>query len=163
MERDPRTPLIELPVVDQRQKGKPRDQLAPGENLCDYCTAKCCQYIALQIDTPTDRNDFETLRWFMYHQRVGLFVDDGDWYLIVYTPCRHVQPNHRCGVYETRPQICRDYTTDNCEYDDSWVYDQYFETPEQLEEYIEAVLGPAKGKSIRSRPPHRPPSATPTA
>jgi len=49
-------------------------------------------------------------------------------------------------------QICRDYTTDNCEYDDTYVYDHYFETAEQVEEYMEAVLRPGK-EGIRSRRP----------
>ena len=40
------------------------------------------------------------------------------------------------------PSICREYTTEHCEYEDEWVYDQYFETPEQVVEYMEAVLGP---------------------
>jgi Fe-S-cluster containining protein len=62
-------------------------------------------------------------------------------------------PNNRCGIYETRPQICRDYTTDNCEYDDDWVYERYFETAEQVEEYMEAVLPRKKGESIRSKEP----------
>ena len=58
--------------------------------------------------------------------------------MLVHTVCRHLQDDHRCGIYETRPQICRDYTTDNCEYDDSYTYDQYFETPEQIAEYTNA-------------------------
>ena len=49
-------------------------------------------------------------------------------------------------------QICRDYSTDSCEYEDDWVYDQYFETPEQVEEYAEAVL-PRRNGSIRSLQP----------
>ena len=56
----------------------------------------------------------------------------------------------------TRPQICRDYSTDNCEYEDDWVYEQYFETPEQVEEYMEAVLPPKRGQSIRSPQPGLP-------
>ena len=72
-----------------------------------------------------------------------MFVEDGDWYLLVHTQCRHLQPDNRCGIYETRPNICRTYTTDNCEYDDHWVYDHYWETAEQVMEYAEAVLGPA--------------------
>ncbi len=58
-----------------------------------------------------------------------------------------------CGIYETRPQICRDYQTDNCEYDDDATYDQYFETPEQVVEYMDAVLPKKKGESIRSSQP----------
>ncbi len=51
------------------------------------------------------------------------------------------------------PQICRDYSTDNCEYEDDWVYEKYFETPEQVEEYVDAVLPREKGHSFRSRRP----------
>ncbi len=72
-----------------------------------------------------------------------MFVDSGIWYLMIQGDCQHLLPDHRCGTYETRPRICRAYTTDNCEYGDEGLYDQYFETPEQLWEYAHAVL-PAK-------------------
>ena len=32
------------------------------------------------------------------------------------------------------------------EYDDDWTYDHYWEAPEQVEEYAEALLGPRKAK-----------------
>lgn len=41
---------------------------------------------------------------------------------------------------ETRPQICQDYTTVNCEYDDGYTFDRYFETAEQVEEYSNAIF-----------------------
>ena len=121
-----------------RQCAKPhREDLEPGEILCQYCAAKCCCYFALPIDTPTSWKDFEYIRW----------------YLLVHTRCRHLDENNRCDSYETRPQICRDYSTKNCEYEDDWVYDHYFESPEQVEQYAEAVLGPRKGRGIRSLKP----------
>ena len=40
-----------------------REDLAPGAVLCDHCTARCCHYFALPIDTPVDRNDYDNLRW----------------------------------------------------------------------------------------------------
>lgn len=55
-----------------------------------------------------------------------------------------------CGQYETRPQICRDYTTENCEYEDNFVHDQFFEVPEQVEEYALAKLGPRPGAGFRT-------------
>jgi Fe-S-cluster containining protein len=135
-------------------RSKPRrDQLAPGECLCDHCVAKCCRYFALPIDTPKTRGDYDTVRWFLLHEHTAIFLEDGDWYLLVHTRCRHLQPDQRCGIYETRPQICRDYSTKDCEYDDEWTYEQYFETPGQLEEYAEAVLPPRKGRGIRSPKP----------
>lgn len=115
-----------------------REDLGPGENLCDYCTAKCCRYFALSIDTPRTAADFDYLRWYLLHDRASLFVEGETWYLLVHTVCKHLQKDNRCGIYDTRPSICRGYSTKECEFDDSYTYDQYFETPEQVEEYANA-------------------------
>lgn len=140
--------------MNLRIRTKPRrEDLRPGEVLCEHCTAKCCRYFALPIDTPTEKQDFDYIRWYLLHEKASIFVDDETWYLLVHTPCRHLQQNHLCGIYETRPQICRDYTTANCEYEDDWTYEQYFETPEQMEEYIEAITPPKRSASIRSPRP----------
>ena len=72
------------------------------------------------------------------HDRASLFVEEETWYLLVHTVCKHLQEDNRCGIYETRPKICRDYTTDGCEFDDTFTYETYFETPEQVEEYANA-------------------------
>ncbi len=134
-----------------------REDLQPGESLCDHCTAKCCNYFALPIDTPDSWKDFDYIRWFLLHRDASMFTEDGSWYLVVHTPCKHLQPDNRCGIYYTRPEICREYSTDNCEYDDDWVYDRYFETAEQVYEYAEAILGPPLGAPFRSvRPPLMP-------
>lgn len=130
-----------------------REDLRPDEVLCSYCPAKCCQYFALAIDRPTDTQEFEYLRWFLLHDHATAFVEEKSWYLMVHTTCRHLQSDNRCGIYETRPQICRDYSTVDCEYEDDWVYDKYFETAAQVAEYAEAVLPPADRKNIRSRKP----------
>ena len=78
--------------------------------------------------------------------------EDEDWYLLVHTQCEHLRDDNLCGIYETRPQICRDYTTKDCEYDDDWTYDFYLETADQVAEYTEAVL-PKRGKKMRSPKP----------
>ena len=137
-----------------------RDQVPKGEILCDHCTAKCCHYFALPIDSPETRKDFDYVRWYLLHDRATVFVEGNCWYLLVHTTCKHLRSDHRCGIYETRPQICRDYTTDECEFDDDWCYEQYFETPEQIDEYADALFGPqfpSKGQkskdSLRSRRP----------
>jgi Fe-S-cluster containining protein len=119
-----------------------RNDLRPGECLCTHCPAKCCRYFALPIETPTDWEDFEYIRWFLFHERAAVFTEKGDWYLLVYTRCKHLRDDNLCAIYDDRPKICRDYSTGDCEYDDGWVYDQYFETSEQVVEYAEAVLGP---------------------
>ncbi|MCH8830530.1 MAG: YkgJ family cysteine cluster protein [Planctomycetes bacterium] len=128
-----------------------REDLKPGEVLCQFCTAKCCRYFALPIETPTTQEDFGHLRWYMIHRRVSIFVDDETWYLMVHADCEHLQDDLRCGIYEDRPQICRDYTTDECEYDDDACYEKLFETAEQIWEYAEAVLPLRKKKRKKKR------------
>lgn len=130
-----------------------RDNLPAGESLCDYCTAKCCHYFALPIDTPEGTRDLDFIRWFLLHDRASMFVEDESWYLLVHTTCKHLRDDYRCGIYETRPEICREYSTDNCEYDEDATYEKYFETPEQVAEYMEATVLQADLKCIRSPEP----------
>lgn len=137
-----------LPKIRMR-----REDVRPGDCLCDHCTAKCCRYFALPMETPTEREDFEYLRWFLLHDFATAFTEDGTWYLMVHTVCKHLQSDQRCGIYDTRPQICRDYSTDDCEFDDDWVYERYFETAEQVAEYAEAFLPRPRGQSIRGPRP----------
>jgi Fe-S-cluster containining protein len=134
-------------------KKKSREEIGPDENLCMHCSAKCCRYFALPIDKPEDWKEFDFMRWFLLHDRASVFVEEEEWYLLVHTACKHLREDNLCGIYETRPGICREYTTERCEYEDHWVYDKYFETPEQVEEYAEAVLGPRPGHGPRSRRP----------
>ena len=134
-----------------------REDVGPDQVLCEFCTAKCCRYFALPIDTPTEFSDFEFIRWYLLHDRASVFKDDDVWYLLVHTTCKHLRSDNMCGIYETRPQICRDYTTDACEYDDDWCYEKYFETPEQIWEYAEATMPRRPGQSLRSpKPPELP-------
>jgi Fe-S-cluster containining protein len=130
-----------------------RDELKPGEVLCSHCTAKCCRYFALPIEDPTTREDWEFIRWYLLHGGATVFKEDGSWYLLVHSECKHLESDNRCGIYHTRPQICREYSTENCEYEDDWLYEQYLETAEQAHEYADAILPKKHGQSIRSPKP----------
>ena len=146
------TMTTSVPIVVGGTKPR-RDNVRPEEVLCGYCSAKCCRYFALPIDTPTKWRDFDYIRWYLLHERAAVFVEEGAWYVLVFNPCKHLGTDGRCDIYATRPQICREYATVDCEYEDDWLYDHYWETPEQVEEYAEAVLGPRKGRGIRSPRP----------
>ena len=121
-------------------RGTLRENLKPDEVLCEHCTGLCCRYFALPIETPTTGEDFDNLRWYMMHGEVSLFVDDEVWYLMIHADCQHLLSDYRCGIYQTRPAICRSYSTKSCEFDRDSCYEQLFETPAQLVEYAEAVL-----------------------
>ena len=42
-----------------------REELTPGECLCDHCTGRCCRYFSLPIDNPTTWNDYDAIRWYL--------------------------------------------------------------------------------------------------
>ena len=130
-----------------------RKDLKPGESLCDHCTAKCCRYFAVEIEAPSERRDMDFIRWYVLHDAATVFSEDETWYLLVYTTCKHLQDDYRCGIYHERPEICREYSTDNCEYDDRYVYDRYLETSEQVQEYMDAVYPEDDPKRFRSPKP----------
>ena len=121
-------------------------------NLCEQCVGACCRYIALPIEEPTTASEFNDIRWYLIHENVSVFVEDGDWYISFHTTCRHLLADHRCGIYETRPKICRKYTTDNCDYHSGdYGWEEHFTTPEHLEEYLQRNKAKARTKRTSSK------------
>jgi len=109
--------------------------------LCEHCTAPCCRYIALPIDTPRTRRDLDDIRWYLMHEGVSVFVEDGAWYVCLLTTCRHLQPDNRCGIYAARPRICREYSTDDCDYHSGdYGWDAHFTCAEHLDEFTPGYL-----------------------
>ncbi|TFG48768.1 MAG: YkgJ family cysteine cluster protein, partial [Candidatus Brocadiia bacterium] len=106
--------------------------------LCDKCTGLCCRYFALPLETPEDRADYDDIRWYLCHENVTVFVEDGDWYINVMNKCRHLSDvDFKCHNYSNRPKICSKYSMDDCdltqgEYD----YEMHFTDDKQMEEYI---------------------------
>jgi len=77
-----------------------------------------------------------------------VFVEDKAWYLMVHNACKHLRDDHRCAIYDARPRICRDYHTDDCEYeDDDSIYDLYWDTPQQVEQYEKALFDRRKRRN----------------
>jgi hypothetical protein len=92
-----------------------------AENKCGYCTnPKCCTYISQQIATPRSRQDIDFLLWQIPHRDIRLYTDEGS-----------------CAIYHDRPQICRDYSNDSCEFDAAAEdgFELYFDGYETLLKY----------------------------
>lgn len=86
----------------------------PKEASCTSC-GLCCSYVAIEVDTPKTVKQATQLLWYVYHEGVSLYVNDDDWMVQFDTTCIHLQPDYRCGVYETRPHICREFSEQDCE------------------------------------------------
>jgi uncharacterized protein len=115
------------------------------ENLissCEKCGAVCCKHVALEIDKPTTKQDFDHIRWYLLHQNIEVFIeDDGKWYLKFETPCLRLNKNGSCGAYNERPVICRGYPPEDgeCEYEGADTYYKHrFCSAEEFEAFMDA-------------------------
>ncbi len=109
-----------------------------SENKCASCKgATCCTYVTQQIDTPRSKREFSDLLWQVSHQGVQAFRDEGTWYLLFEGRCTQLLPDGRCGIYETRPHICREHSNDCCEFDAPREegFDLHFKGYDELLEY----------------------------
>ncbi len=109
------------------------------ENKCFDCKGYCCTYITQQMDTPRSKADFRHMLWQIAHQNIEIYQDDEGWFLLIYTPCRFLDSDGKCGVYEKRPAICRSYENDWCEFDEpaSKHFKRHFTSYESLLEYCQ--------------------------
>ena len=88
-----------------------------NENTCDQCTQSlCCRYITVGIGTPRSMHDHDNLLWMVSHEGVRLYKDADGWGVQTMSNCQHLQSNGGCGIYETRPAVCRDHSNDDCEF-----------------------------------------------
>ncbi|MCF7958763.1 MAG: YkgJ family cysteine cluster protein [Phycisphaerae bacterium] len=109
-----------------------------AESLCMKCAGLCCKYLALPIETPENKGDFDDIRWYLAHEGISVFVEKEDWYINVATRCKYLDKNNMCDIYETRPKICRAYKEDNCDFHSGdYGYDLHFTSLEDLDDYIQ--------------------------
>lgn len=96
----------------------PIQPLLVAKSQCGQCTSStCCTYLTQALETPRSMEDFDLLLWQISHRDTQVYKDEDGWFLLVNNRCGHLQPGGRCGIYETRPQVCRDHSTVGCEID----------------------------------------------
>jgi Fe-S-cluster containining protein len=114
---------------------------AGSKCLCSECSGLCCRYFALPIDNPDNAQDFDNIRWYLCHENVTVFVEKKQWYIGIANRCKQLQSDNRCGIYETRPKICRSYSTENCDFHGGdYEFELLFTSAEQLERYATEKL-----------------------
>lgn len=109
-----------------------------SENKCSFCTGSiCCTYVTQHLDTPRSKEDFRQLLWQVSHKNIKIYKDDDGWTLLVDGSCQHLQIDGGCGIYNERPEICRDHSNDYCEFDapSEDGFDLYFENYYDLLKY----------------------------
>jgi uncharacterized protein len=105
--------------------------------LCEKCAGLCCRYIALPIEEPETKADFDDVRWYLAHEGISVFVEDDDWYINIANRCKYLTKDNRCDIYDHRPRICRGYKDHSCDFHSGdYGYELHFTTTEELDEYM---------------------------
>lgn len=114
------------------------DSLSADEK-CSYCTnSTCCTYITQHIDAPRSIEAFDTLLWQVSHEQSQLYKDKDGWFLLINNRCTHLQDGGKCGIYAKRPQICREHSNEDCEFNDpvkNSDFDLFFKDYRSLDRY----------------------------
>lgn len=108
------------------------------DDKCGRCvTSICCNSINQRVETPRSIRDFDHLLWQVSHENVNVFRDADGWFLNIITRCQHLLADGACGIYDSRPFICRDYKNDFCEFDEpiSEGAEMFFDSYEALDRY----------------------------
>ena len=107
-------------------------------HICmNVCGGRCCRHVAWAIPAPKTREDFDRMRISLLHPLVSFFKEDGEWFLQIQTVCEKLLPNNGCGIYATRPQICRDYEAGACEWPDGVDYEVRLDNDNDLQSYLD--------------------------
>ncbi len=115
--------------------------------ICLKCHG-CCMYITVPLEYPRSNDQRDLYTWYLLHRNVEIYIDhDKSWAIIFKTPCDKLLANGMCSIYETRPQLCRDYSPDSC----SRVGKDHvhlFQTPAEMHAYLDRN----KKKSGKKKP-----------
>lgn len=94
----------------------------------------CCTYIAVGIDGPANAKSASEILWHLYHEGISIYRDgDNEWMVQFESRCRHLQDDNKCGIYEQRPHICRDYSEESCEVNSDGVGTTFYSPAEFLD------------------------------
>jgi len=108
---------------------------------CHECDARCCRYVATEIDRPSCKRDYDNIRWYLKHEGVYVFKGhDGAWYMEFKAACAELGKDGRCRDYANRPRMCREHGEGNieCEFVASGEpHVLCFATPGEFEEYLD--------------------------
>lgn len=112
----------------------------PAGKDCFSCNGACCRYVVVEIDKPEELVDFDEIKWYVAHKNINVFVDEeGDWHIEFITPCEYLGEDNLCKIYEKRPQICRDFSVEDCPHHNEYIEAHTFTCLEDVEKFIENV------------------------
>jgi hypothetical protein len=88
----------------------------------------------------------------MLHGDTIVFVEDDEWFIQINRKCKALLPDNRCGIYENRPEICREYTTEECDWHgEEYDYEHLFTEPEQIQVFAKEYLANKRKRKTKAK------------
>ena len=82
---------------------------------CFECRQECCRSVIVETEPPTIWKDWDDIKWQVAHKNVNVLLDnENSWCVEFLTDCTHLADNGRCMIYDTRPDVCRNYSPFTC-------------------------------------------------
>lgn len=84
---------------------------------CLKCKSLCCKYVTVDIPAPKYEEDYDEVRWYLLHKNVVIYkvYEEKNWRLEFQSFCEYQDnENHSCSKYSQRPDVCKEYTTEEC-------------------------------------------------
>lgn len=122
-------------VVHAKSGARQLPVLASPITPCLSC-GLCCNYIAVDIEEPRTLKSATDILWYLYHPGVSIYAEGEDWMVVFETRCQHQLDDHRCSIYEVRPQICRAFDENDCEVNSEEIGEAFY-TPREFLTYLE--------------------------
>lgn len=138
-----------LVQISRRKQRRRRKNLSAAEKsaLCQAC-GKCCMAMTFE-GGEVDDDAADQIRWLElhgveveYHRRRGITR----YYYTLATPCsqlRVAEGQYTCAIYDTRPQMCRDY--EGWAHGPTGVPDCLWFEPDETDESAQAIAAPDRG------------------
>ena len=103
---------------------------------CDECEGECCKVLVVEIETPESKDDFEDIKWYLYHPGVSVYIDtDNAWNVQFDTKCRYLSDDDKCLIYDKRPPVCRKAEVRECHVNKEEIK-EFFKSVEEYEGWL---------------------------
>ncbi|MDD4250883.1 MAG: YkgJ family cysteine cluster protein [Candidatus ainarchaeum sp.] len=115
------------------------NKISQNEISCKTCLADCCKEVAVSINTPKTKKDWDEIKWLVLHKNVQVYKDfENDWLVEFFTPCEKLSKTNKCTIYKKRPLICKEHQSKNCiKTGPQDYYKILFKTINDVEKYLQ--------------------------
>jgi len=103
---------------------------------CDKCDDNCCKILVVEIEAPRTRDDFQDIKWYLYHPGISVYIDlDDAWNVQFDSQCKYLDENGKCLIYDKRPPVCRESAVEDCHKNKKEIK-HFFGTVEEYEAWL---------------------------